>query len=71
MEELTGKLYRIKGRLVLDGISYDYEEFNDPNRPHNLRTIVFYRPGHDAVMLEFDAEKDVLQKVAERALKPS
>jgi hypothetical protein len=69
MEELTGRLNIIKGKLVIDGMAYDYEEFKDPNRPHNFRTIVFYRPGKDSLIIEFDTEKDVLQKVAEKVLK--
>ena len=69
MEELTGKQYRIKGKLILNGVAYDYEEYNDPNRPHNLRTVVFYRPDKDAVMVEYNTEKDALQKVAEQVLK--
>ncbi|HKR03318.1 MAG TPA: hypothetical protein VJY62_01675 [Bacteroidia bacterium] len=69
MEELIGKLNTIKGKLVIEGITYDYEEFRDPNRPHNFRTIVFYRPGKDSLIIEFDTEKDVLQKAAEKVLK--
>src|SRR5205823_6583396 len=68
MEELSGKLKSIKGKLIINGIKYDYEEFTDPNRPHNFRTIVFYRAGKDSIIIEYDTERDVLQKIAERVL---
>ena len=69
MEALTNKLNTIKGKLVIEGISYDCEEFKNPDRPVNFRTIVFYRPGKDSLIIEFDTEKDVLQKLAEKVLK--
>jgi hypothetical protein len=68
MEELSGKLKSIKGKLIINGIKYDYEEFTDPNRPHHFRTIVFYRPGKDSIIIEYNTERDVLQKIAEKVL---
>jgi hypothetical protein len=69
MEQLVGKLQASKGKLVLNGEEYNYEEYKDPNRPHNFRTLLIFRPGQDSLIIEFDTEKDVLQKVAEKALK--
>jgi hypothetical protein len=69
MEVLSGKLNIKKGKLIINGIVYNYEEFKDPNRPHNFRTVVFDRPGKDSLIIEFDMGKDVLQEVAEKVLK--
>jgi hypothetical protein len=68
MEELSGKIKSIKGKLIINGIKYDYEEFTYPDRPYNLRTIVFYRPGKESIVVEYDTEKDVLQKIAQKVL---
>jgi hypothetical protein len=68
MEQLTGKLQTTKGKLIINGEGYNYEEYKDPNRPHNFRTILFNRPNQDSIIFEFDTEKDVLQKVAEKVL---
>jgi hypothetical protein len=68
MEELSGKLRATKGKLIINGQGYEYEEYRDPNRPHNFRTILINRHKEDSIIFEFDAEKDVLQKVAEKML---
>jgi hypothetical protein len=68
MEQLAGHQRMVVGTVAVNGDRYEYESYIDPNRPHNFRTIVIYRPGKDSLIFEYDAEKEAFQNVVEKIL---
>ena len=69
METEKGKVRIFKGKLVVGDEEIVYEEYKDTTKPVNYRTIIFYPEGKNSIVVDFDTNHDVLQKVAENVLR--
>lgn len=69
MEQLIGKLKIVNGIITVNNTEYSYEEYNDPNRPKNFRTVVLLRPGQDSLIFEYDSDKQDLDSAAKNILR--
>ncbi len=68
MEELVGKQRMHEGDITINNVNYHFELYLDPNEPGNCRILVLNRPGKDAVITEYDSEKEDAHEVIKRLI---
>ena len=57
MEIAAGKQEMYRDCVEVDGTSYTYEYYVDPNRPDYLRELALLIPGRDAIIYEYNKQK--------------
>ena len=68
MEELVGKQRMHEGTFELEGLTYSFELYLDPNEPDQCQILVLHRPGKDSIITEFDSKKEDVHDVIKRII---